>query len=97
SFGGKPGNPTAAVSLPFLEQTALLVFGCSSAIVTYQLGRTPRIVLLCQLVVLSVLCQWWLWQWAGLSGHPVQYLISLITGAAVGAFARYIEDARIRE
>jgi signal transduction histidine kinase len=96
-FGGKPGNYPPAILPLLLELAALLIFATVSAIVSYQLGRTARIVLFIQLFVLSILCQWWLWQWIGLSGHPVQYMISLLAGAAVGVFCRHMQDARIRE
>jgi signal transduction histidine kinase len=94
---GKVGNFDSMPFASWFEPAGLLLFAIASAAVTFQLGRTARIVLLIQLTILTFLFQWWLWESAGLVAHPMHYLSAVAVGIISGMGARYQKDRRLQE
>lgn len=96
-FSGQIKYHAAPELLAWLEPATLLLFAGGSATIVHYTGRTGRIVLLIQLLVLSVLCQWLLWQWTGMTGHPSRFIIAILLGAILGGWLRYISDRKVSD
>lgn len=71
-----------------------LLFASASTWAGFKLAPFARIIVGIQLFVMSLFYQWALWQFLGLTGHPLGYSITVLIGCFSGAGLRQIELAR---
>jgi signal transduction histidine kinase len=71
-----------------------LLFATASTWAGFKLATFARIIVGIQLFVLSLFFQWALWQFLGLSGHPLGYSFLILTGNFAGSVLRQLELAR---
>ncbi len=82
-----------------LNGTGFLLFSAASMMAIFKIhDRTRSLLVILQLIVLSVLYQWALWQFLALHGHPLGYAAAVALGAAAGGLFRTREtDRRAKE
>lgn len=89
-------RPGGWISLPgLLNGAGFLLFSAASMMAIYKiLDRSRSILVILQLIVLSVLYQWALWQFLAIPGHPLGFAAAVALGAAAGAVFRTRETER---
>lgn len=78
-----------------LNGAGFLLFSAASMLAIFKIhDRTRSALVILQLIVLSVLYQWALWQFLSMPGHPLGYAAAVALGAAAGAVFRSRETER---
>jgi signal transduction histidine kinase len=93
-FGGEVRNHGSPLLLSVLEPATLLIFASAAAAVVHYTSRAGRILLLAQILMLSVLSQWALWQWAGMISHPSRFIVAIVLGALFGGWLRFLTERK---
>jgi signal transduction histidine kinase len=90
AFGSPPQSVVDRLWSGHLPQSLpleyFLSFGMSvaSTLAAYKLAVVARAIVIAQLLALSLLCQWTMWQVLGIEAHPLLYLLPLALGVCTG-------------
>lgn len=98
------GNPPAATieklwhgglpQVPYAEVAACLLLSAVAVLAGYKLAAVARCIVFTQILALSLLLQWVLWQVGGFELHPLLFFLPLPFGTGIGYILRRINLER---